>query len=128
MSLFRGLIKLINLLIIAAVLLVGAAAGLIWLPTGETVVKPALKYASENYLQPLRIDVNEINGSVYRGYALKDLKIFSGDELYVSLDYAALSPDWDALLSNKPLIKIINLFELDGLSADAANLMNIANH
>ncbi|MBQ8693177.1 MAG: hypothetical protein IJ520_08540, partial [Synergistaceae bacterium] len=128
MSLFRGLIRLINLLIIAAVLLVGAAAGLIWLPTGETVVKPALKYASENYLQPLRIDVNEIDGSVYRGYALKDLKIFSGDELYVSLDYAALSPDWDALLSNKPLIKIINLFELDGLSADAANLMNIANH
>ena len=44
------------------------------------------------------------------------------------MDYAALSPDWDALLSNKPLIKIINLFELDGLSADAANLMNIANH
>ena len=59
------------MLIIAAVLLVGAAAGLIWLPTGETIIKPALKYASDNYLQPLRLDVNEINGSVYRGYGLK---------------------------------------------------------
>ncbi|MBQ6910495.1 MAG: hypothetical protein IJQ29_10295, partial [Synergistaceae bacterium] len=128
MSLFKWLIKLINFLIIAAVLLAGAAASLFWLPTGETVIKPALNYVNENYLQPLKVDVKEIDGTLYQGYSLKDLKIFSGDELYISLDYAALSPDWEALLSKKPLMKLVKLFELDGLSADANNLLNIANY
>ena len=128
MYLFKWLIKLINFLIIAAVLLAGAAAGLFWLPTSETVIKPALNYVNENYLQPLKVDVKEIDGTLYQGYSLKDLKIFSGDELYISLDYAALSPDWEALLSKKPLMKLVKLFELDGLSADANNLLNIANY
>ncbi|MBQ3377538.1 MAG: hypothetical protein IJG62_04625, partial [Synergistaceae bacterium] len=128
MSLFKWLIKLINFLIIAAVLLTGAAASLFWLPTGRTVIKPALNYVNENYLQPLKVDIKEIDGTLYQGYSLKDLKIFSGDELYISLDYAALSPDWEALLSKKPLMKLVKLFELDGLSADANNLLNIANY
>lgn len=133
MSLFRGLIKLINFLIIIAVLLIGAGAGLIWLPTDSSIVTPAVKYVGENMLLPLKLDVDNINGSVWNGYSLNNLKIISGDEIYLTLDHAAVSPDWDLILSDtfakKPVsLSWIKLFELEGLSADAPGLMKIAEH
>ncbi|MBR1672155.1 MAG: hypothetical protein IJ702_04450 [Fretibacterium sp.] len=119
MSFVRSLIKF---LLVLALLLLAAGAGLFWLPTGSLLL-PIARYFGEGMVPEVRI--GGIDGSLRQGYAVTGVEILSGDETYLTLSRAAVSPDWDLILAGSPWLKAV---EVEGFSSDVAHLQALAEH
>ncbi|MCR5346227.1 MAG: hypothetical protein K6E38_00445 [Fretibacterium sp.] len=113
---------LVRSLSFLAALTVAAAAGLVWLPTGSLLQLAVGHFGGE--MIP-RVSVGTIDGSVWGGYVLRDLSLVSGDVTFLTLDRAAVSPDWDLLMEGSPWLKAV---EVEGFSADVARLQTLAEH
>ena len=105
-----------------AALLIAAAAGLIWLPTGSLLQMAVEQFGGSMVPQ---VRVGSIDGSLWQGYSVRDLAVISGDETFLTLEHAAVSPDWELTLKGTPWLKAI---ELQGFSSDIAHIQALSDH
>ena len=130
----RFLGSLIKFFIYLCLILIAAGAALFWFDTGSWLVKPLATRAGNFFLHPLKLEIENINGSVHDGYAIEKLKLISGDEDFFTLDYASVSPDWDLILKsltdNKILdgVPFIKTLKVDGISSDLEKVTALVNH
>ncbi|MCR4817583.1 MAG: hypothetical protein K5841_01340 [Fretibacterium sp.] len=119
MFLIKFLVKSLSFF---AALLIAAAAGLVWFPTGSLLML-AVDYFGENMVPQVR--VGGIDGSLWQGYSIRDVTVVSGDKTFLTLSYAAVSPDWPLTLAGSPWLKTVNV---QGFSSDVTNLQTLAEH
>ncbi|MBR0232614.1 MAG: hypothetical protein IJQ47_01020, partial [Synergistaceae bacterium] len=94
----RFLGSLLKYFIYLCLILIAAGAALFYFDTGSWLVLPLAQRAGNFYLSPLKLEINNINGSVKNGYSIEGLKLISNDENLFTLDYVSVSPDWDLAL------------------------------
>ena len=87
--------SLIKYFIYLCVILIAAGAALFWFDTGDWLVLPLARRAGNFFLDPLKLEIENINGSVRNGFALDGLKLISGDKDLLTLAHVDASPDWD---------------------------------
>ena len=122
----RFLGSLIKNFIYLCLILIAAGTALFYFDTGSWLVQPIAERAGNFFLAPLKIDIENINGSVREGFSVEKLKLISGDEDLFTLDYASVSPDWDLILSGgMPFVKKINIA---GVSSDLDKVTRLVNH
>ena len=129
----RRLWSLVKFLIFLAIILAAGGAALFWLPIGRSVILPVARYAGNYFLNPMKLEIRDIDGSIHDGLAISDLRIISGDENLLSLDYASVSPDWDLVLDgvqNEILggLPFVKNLEIGGVKSSLEKVMTIANH
>ena len=126
--------SLIKYFIYLCLILIAVGAALFWFDTGSWLVKPLATRAGNFFLDPLKLEIENINGSVHNGFSVEKLKLISGDEDLVTLNYASVSPDWDLvlksltgdnILNGVPFIKNLNV---SGVSSDLEKVMALAAH
>jgi len=122
----RFLGSLIKNFIYLCLILIAAGTALFYFDTGSWLVQPIAERAGNFFLAPLKLDIENINGSVREGFSVEKLKLISGDEDLFTLDYASVSPDWDLILSGgMPFVKKINIA---GVSSDLDKVTRLVNH
>ncbi|MBR2208180.1 MAG: hypothetical protein IJ859_05150 [Synergistaceae bacterium] len=126
--------SLIKYFIYLCLVLIAVGAALFWFDTGSWLVKPLAIRAGNFFLDPLKLEIENINGSVHNGFSVEKLKLISGDEDLFTLNYASVSPDWDLILKSLtddnilngvPFIKNLNV---SGVSSDLENVMALVDH
>ena len=120
---------LIKYFIYLCVILIALGVALFWFDTGSWLVKPLAERAGNFFLSPLKIEIENVNGSVRNGFDVDGLKIISGDENLLSLNHFDASPDWDLALKGKdglPFVKSINVRDVSSNFEDLKiNIKNI---
>ncbi|MBQ7593462.1 MAG: hypothetical protein IJU48_03790 [Synergistaceae bacterium] len=120
--------SIIKYFIYICIILIALGAALFWFDTGSWLVLPAAERAGNFFLDPLKLKISNINGSLRNGYTLEDLQLISGDENLLTLDYASVSPDWDLILAGKNGIPYIKTLTLKGISSDLNKTLALTNH
>ncbi len=124
MKILWGLVKLILLLGLA---LVSAGTSLFWLPTGSQIVLPLAHWAVDYFYSPLKLEADNISGSVHDGYLIKNLKILSADEELFFMRHALISPDWDAVMKGMDGLPFVKIVEVNGVRTDLNKVTRLAN-
>ena len=119
---------LIKYFVYMCIILIAAGAALFWFDTGSWLVLPLAQRAGNFFLNPLKIEIADINGSLREGYSLENLRIISGDKDLFTLNYASVSPDWDLVLAGMDGLPFIKSLNISGISSDMNNLIALANH
>ena len=117
------MIKLFKFLPVLVLLLTAALAALFRFPTGSWLILPAARWAGERMTPNLRLA--SVEGSLYQGYEVRGLELVSGDDTYLTLGRAAVSPDWGLILSGNPWVRSL---ELESFSSDVNHLQALAQH
>lgn len=118
MRFFGSLIKyFIYLLIILAAL----SAALFWFDTGSWLVLPLAQRAGNFFLSPLKVEIQNINGSMRNGYSLEGLRIISEDTNLFTLNYASVSPDWSSVFSGLNGLPFIHSLDVQGAEGSFEN-------
>ena len=124
----RFLGSLIKYFIYLCVILIAVGAALFWFDTGSWLVLPLARRAGNFFLDPLKLEIENINGSVRNGFAVEGIKLISGDEDLFALDHAAVSPDWDLALKGMDGAPFIKYLDVRGVSSDLDKVTALANH
>lgn len=124
----RFLGALIKYFIYLCILLIAAGAALFWMDTGSWLVLPLAQRAGNFFLDPLKLDINNINGSLHNGYSVEGIKLISGDEDLFTLDYASVSPDWDSVLQGMDGLPFIKSLNVSGISSDMEKVNALVKH
>ena len=111
-----------------SVILAAGAAALFWLPTGRAVILPLARNAGNYFLDPMKIEIQDINGSIHEGFTISDLRIISGEENLFDLNYASISPDWDLITELSNGIPYVKNLEVKGVKTGLEKIMTIVNH
>lgn len=119
--------SLIKYFIYLCVILIAAGAALFWFDTGSWLVRPLAERAGSFFLDPVKLEIDDIAGSLRQGYSLRGLRLVSGDEAMLTLDYASVSPDWDMVLDGMNGIPYIQKLELRGISSDLDKVLTVAS-
>ncbi len=119
--------SLIKYLIYISLIAVALGAALFWFDTGSWLVKPLAERAGSFFLHPMKIELDNVSGSLRNGYTLDGLRVISGDETLALLNHASVSPDWDLVLSGLDGIPFIKSLNVHGLSTDLDKVMKIAS-
>ncbi|MBQ7151471.1 MAG: hypothetical protein IJR94_04360 [Synergistaceae bacterium] len=117
---------LIKYFIYLCLIFITAGAGLFWFDTGSWLVLPLAQRAGNFFLAPynLKLEIENINGSIRQGYSVEGLKLISSDsnegegENLLTLDYFSVSPDWDLVLSGMDGLPFIKNILIEGVSSD----------
>ena len=120
--------SLIKYFIYLCVILIAAGAALFWFDTGDWLVLPLARRAGNFFLDPLKLEIENINGSVRNGFALDGLKLISGDKDLLTLAHVDASPDWDLAMSGLDGMPFIKSLNVRGVSSDLDSVMALANH
>ena len=120
--------SVIKYFIYLLIILIAAGAALFWFDTGSWLVQPLAEKAGNFFLDPLKIEIKAINGSVRNGYSLDGLRLISGDKDLFVLNHASVSPDWDLVLSGMNGLPFIKSLNVRGISSDLDSVMALSNH
>ena len=123
----RFFAALIKYFIYLCLILIAAGTALFWFNTGSWLVQPLAQRAGNFFLAPMKLEINNINGSVRNGFAVDGVKLISGDENLLTLDYFSASPDWDLALNGMNGLPFIKSLKVRGLSSDLEKVMTVAN-
>ena len=104
------------------ILLVLAAAGLFWLPTGSWLALPLVRHLGAGIVPALRLE--GLEGSLYGGYTATGAALVSGDVPLLEFRRLFVRPDWSAVLSGSPWLEAV---ELEGLSSDVGGLQSLSD-
>lgn len=124
----RFFAALIKYFIYLCLILIAAGAALFWFDTGSWLVQPLAQRAGNFFLAPMQLEINSINGSVRNGFTVDGVKLISGDENLLTLDYFSASPDWDLALNGMDGLPFIKSLTVRGLSSDLEKVMTAADH
>lgn len=124
----RFFAALIKYFIYLCLILIAAGAALFWFDTGSWLVQPLAQRAGNFFLAPMQLEINSINGSVRNGFEVDGVKLISGDENLLTLDYISASPDWDLALKGAEGLPFIKSLAVRGLSSDLEKVMALVNH
>ncbi|MBQ7559275.1 MAG: hypothetical protein IJT20_03405 [Synergistaceae bacterium] len=124
----RFFAALIKYFIYLCLILIAAGAALFWFDTGSWLVQPLAQRAGNFFLAPMQLEINSINGSVRNGFTVDGVKLISGDENLLTLDYFSASPDWDLALKGMDGLPFIKSLTVRGLSSDLEKVMTAADH
>ncbi len=113
--------KFVRRMTLFLTLLILAAAGLVWLPTGSWLVLPVARSVGAGLAPALRLE--GLEGSLYGGYTATGAELVSGDVPLLTLGRLFVRPDWNAVLSGSPWLESL---ELEGLSTDVQSLQALA--
>ncbi|MBQ7561201.1 MAG: hypothetical protein IJS99_05150 [Synergistaceae bacterium] len=119
---------LIKYFVYLCIILIAAGAALFWFDTGSWLILPLAERAGNFFLDPLKIEIANIDGSMHEGYSLRDLKLISGDEDLFTLKYASVSPDWDLVFDGMEGVPFIKSLNIRGISSDMNKLIALSNH
>ncbi|MBQ7154782.1 MAG: hypothetical protein IJR85_04435 [Synergistaceae bacterium] len=120
--------SLIKYVIYLCVILIAVSAALFWFDTGDWLALPLAKRAGNYFLAPMTVNIDNISGSLRRGYTIEGLTLSSGDNDLFTLDYASVSPDWDLVLAGVNGLPFIRNLNVRGVSSDLDKVMIIAKH
>ncbi|MBR0074656.1 MAG: hypothetical protein IJP96_02735 [Synergistaceae bacterium] len=124
----RFLGSLLKYFIYLCLILIAAGSALFYFDTGSWLILPLAQRAGNFYLSPLKLEINNINGSVKNGYSIEGLKLISNDENLFTLDYVSVSPDWNLALKGLDGVPFINSLEVRGISSDLDKINKLVNH
>ncbi len=119
---------LIKYFVYLCIILIAAGAALFWFDTGSWLILPLAERAGNFFLDPLKIEIANIDGSMHEGYSLRDLKLISGDEDLFTLNFASISPDWDLIFDGMEGLPFIKSLQIRGISSDMNKLIALSNH
>ena len=125
MRLFGSIIKFF---IYMFIILIAAGSALFWFDTGSWLVKPLAQGAARFFLYPMRLEINDVKGSLRNGYSIEGLKLLSGDEKYFTLDFASVSPDWESVLDGMHGVPFVKNVIVKGIRSDMNKIIEVANH
>ena len=122
-NLFRKILRrMTQLLLLSLPLLLLAAAGLVWLPTGRWLLLPIVRHIGSGLVPSLRVE--GVEGSLYGGYTVTGAALVSGDAALLELRSLSVRPNWHSILSGNPWPEAL---ELEGLSTDVESLRSLAD-
>lgn len=122
-NLFRKILRrMTQLLLLSLPLLLLAAAGLVWLPTGRWLLLPIVRHIGSGLVPSLRVE--GVEGSLYGGYTVTGAALVSGDAALLELRSLSVRPNWHSILSGNPWPAAL---ELEGLSTDVESLRSLAD-
>ncbi|NLL37682.1 MAG: hypothetical protein GX256_09215 [Fretibacterium sp.] len=96
---------------------------LIWAPTGPWLLEPLVRRFGDSVVPSLSVE--RIEGSLSQGYEVLGARLYSGDVSFVTLRRLVVRPDWEAILSGTPWLKLL---EVEGLSSDVKHLQTLGEH
>ena len=99
-----------------------------WFDTGDWLVLPLARRAGNFFLDPLKLEIENINGSVRNGFAIDGVKLISGDENLFTLAHVDASPDWDLALNGLDGVPFVKSLNVRGVSSDLEKVMALVNH
>ena len=111
-----------QLLFLSLPLLLLAAAGLVWLPTGRWLLLPIVRHIGSGLVPSLRVE--GLEGSLYSGYTVTGAALVSGDAALLELRSLSVRPNWNSILSGSLWPEAL---ELEGLSTDVESLRSLAD-
>ena len=111
-----------QLLFLSLPLLLLAAAGLVWLPTGRWLLLPIVRHIGSGLVPSLRVE--GLEGSLYGGYTVTGVVLVSGDAALLELRSLSVRPNWNSILSGSLWPEAL---ELEGLSTDVESLRSLAD-
>ena len=120
--------SLIKYLIYLSIVLIAAGSALFWFDTGSWLVLPIAQRAGNFFLDPMKLEIQNIEGSIRNGYRITGLNLISDDKNLFTLDYASVSPDWDLVLSGMDGLPFIKSLNIDGITTNLDNIMALVNH
>ncbi len=120
--------SLIKYFIYLCIILVAAGAAMFWFDTGSWLVLPLAQRAGNFFLNPMKLEIKNITGSLRNGYSLEGLRLFSGDRDILTLNHISISPDWDLVLSGMNGLPFVKSLNVKGMSSDLDSAMTIAEH
>ena len=118
--------SLIKYFIYLSLVLIAAGAALFWFDTGSWLVHPIAERAANFFLHPMKLEIENLDGSIRNGYSVDGLRLISGDDDFLTLNHFSVSPDWDLVLSGMDGLPFIKSLNLQGLSSDLDKVMKIA--
>lgn len=119
--------SLIKYLIYISVIIIAAGVALFWFDTGSWLVHPLAERAGSFFLSPMKLKIQNVNGSLRNGYSLDGLRLFSGDKDLLTLNHFSVSPDWDLVLAGMDGLPFIKSLNVNGVSTDLDSVMMIAS-
>ncbi|MBR1486276.1 MAG: hypothetical protein IJ597_03375 [Synergistaceae bacterium] len=128
MRFFGFISSLIKFFIYLCLILIAIGAALFWFETGSWLVKPLATRAGNFFLAPLKLEIENVNGSVRNGFAVEKVKLISGDENLFALDYASVSPDWDLVLQGSDGVPFVKNIKIDGAQSDLDKVLKLVAH
>lgn len=120
--------SIIKLFIYLCIILIAAGAALFWFDTGSWLVLPLAQRAGNFFLAPMKLELENVNGSIHNGYSLDGLKLISGDEELFTLNHASISPDWNLVLLGMNGIPYIQNLDIQGVSSDLRKVLALVSH
>ena len=92
-NLFRKILRrMTQLLLLSLPLLLLAAAGLVWLPTGRWLLLPIVRHIGSGLVPSLRVE--GVEGSLYGGYTVTGAALVSGDAALLEFRRLSVRPNW----------------------------------
>lgn len=120
--------SLIKYLIYISVITIAAGVALFWFDTGSWLVRPLAERAGNFFLAPMKLQIQDVNGSLRNGYTLDGLRLFSGDKDLLTLNHFSVSPDWDLVLAGMNGLPFVKSLNVQGVSTDLDRVMTLASH
>ncbi len=120
--------SLIKYFVYLVIILIAIGAALFWFDTGDWLLLPVVQRAGNFFLEPMTLEINNINGSVRDGYSIEGLKLSSGDEDLFTLDFASISPDWDLVLRGMNGLPFVSSINVHGVSTDLDKVNALVSH
>ena len=120
--------SLAKFLIYLSLVLLAVFSALFYFETGSWLVLPLVNKAGDFFLEkPLKLDIQDIKGSVHKGFAIEKIRLFSGDTSLVNLDYIAVSPDWDLVLKLANGVPFVKKVTVRGLESNLEKILAISD-
>ena len=124
----RFIASLVKYFVYITVITIAAGAALFWFDTGSWLVRPLAEHAGNFFLSPMKIEIQNVNGSLRNGYSVDGLRLFSGDKDLITLNHFSVSPDWDLVLAGMNGLPFIKSLNIQGVSSDLDSVMTLASH
>ena len=110
--------SVIKYFIYLCIILIALGAALFWFDTGSWLIHPVVEHGGNFFLDPLKLKIGKLDGSLRNGYKLENLQLISGDEDLLTLNEFSVSPDWDLILAGSNGIPYVKELRVNGLSSD----------
>ncbi len=123
----RFLGSLVKYLVYISVIIIAAGVALFWFDTGSWLVRPLAERAGSFFLSPMKVEIQNVEGSLRNGYSVGNLRLISGDKDLLTLNHFSVSPDWDLVLAGMDGLPFIKSLNVHGVSTDLDSVMKIAS-
>ena len=119
--------SLAKFLIYLSLVLLAVFSALFYFETGSWLVLPLVNKAGDFFLEkPLKLEIQDIKGSVHKGFSIEKIKLLSGDTNLFNLDYIAVSPDWDLILKLADGVPFVKKVKIRGVESDLDKILAVS--